>query len=525
MSTTGFRWERAADDAGLKELLEAGVLREGLVLIPPGDLAAPLSVRARITDEEDDWVRPIEGALEATAGARIGVAAADPVLAAAVAVELAVRLGDSGRRAVLIDGSVEAPSLAKALPNDGDEGLVDIVMFGVSPMKGVRRTLAPGVSLVTAGSYPLSASDVFEAEEISRLLATLAEEAAVVLVLPRHRLRSAARLLTSVIAVAESADGIRSLAAEAGGCGVIGILAGAAETPVLVAEAVEPPEPQAVEPRQRREIERPGASRPEVTEEPAVASVLGVRPAGQEAAEERPEETTPPPPWSAGTDAGPVVRGARLVRRPRHRSLRPAAVWLTVVAAAVVAAWFGISALRGSPDRRALESGRPTPARVAEQPNGEPSGRPGGDGEAPGAATAGERGTRVADRGASEVVVGEVVEDHGAASDERKPTGGLRDQDAGEEPPAGPIAGPGGPYTVFVSSHRIASAGRIEVEELGRVGVSAAIVPTEVGETGVWHRVVVSGGYATLTAARTALARIHRLGYEGAWIERSQESR
>jgi hypothetical protein len=87
------------------------------------------------------------------------------------------------------------------------------------------------------------------------------------------------------------------------------------------------------------------------------------------------------------------------------------------------------------------------------------------------------------------------------------------------------VAGPGGPYTVFLSSHRIESAAEEDAQAALFLGVESEVIPAEVGDTGRWYRVAVRGGYPTLREARGVLDVVRTLGYDGAWIERSQEGR
>jgi hypothetical protein len=83
------------------------------------------------------------------------------------------------------------------------------------------------------------------------------------------------------------------------------------------------------------------------------------------------------------------------------------------------------------------------------------------------------------------------------------------------------ISGPGGPYRVMVSSHKHEAAAALEADELAGVGVEAEVAPAEIEGRGIWYRVLVSGGYPSLTRARTVLDTIKSFGYEGAWIERA----
>jgi hypothetical protein len=496
-----------------------GVLKADVVLAPPGSVEAPLEVRPEPGDVDDDWVREIEGAL----GDRIGATAHDAAVAGALAVELAVRLGALGRSVVLIDGNVESPTLAKALPGDGDEGLVDILAFGVSAVKAVRRTLATGVSQVTAGSYPISVSALFEGDGFPRLLKTLTQGATVVLILPLRHLKAASQHLSTVVAIAGSVEGIRELATEAPGRDVVGVLAASGEEtaaePLVVAvegrepvgEAAEEPVPEPVEEPVAEPVEEPLA---EAVEEPAGDPWTSETAAPvEEPVPDEPVEkpARPEPSWAhAGEDD--LITPAHPVRLERRRPRRSLTIGLTVAAIAIVGAWLGIRAFRGPaarPDRRAE---RPAAARVQEEPTGGEPVRPAGE----------DAGAEGVDDHAGGAVPGEGGPGPVSTAEEDAPTEAVRDE---VEPPVGEIAGPGGRYTLFVTSHRVASEAREQLELLARSNVSATVVTTEVGDTGVWHRVAVSGGYPTLAQAREALARVERLGYEGAWIERSQESR
>jgi hypothetical protein len=79
--------------------------------------------------------------------------------------------------------------------------------------------------------------------------------------------------------------------------------------------------------------------------------------------------------------------------------------------------------------------------------------------------------------------------------------------------------GPGGPYVIFVSSHRLRGAAENQVASLASRGVAAAVSPADIEGRGTWFRVAVEGGYPRIAEAREALAVVHALGHEGAWIE------
>ena len=70
------------------------------------------------------------------------------------------------------------------MPEDGDEGLVDAVLFGLSDVTVTRRTLARGVRLMTAGSHPLTEERVFESVSFAGLLRRLAQDSLVLVLRP-----------------------------------------------------------------------------------------------------------------------------------------------------------------------------------------------------------------------------------------------------------------------------------------------------------------------------------------------------
>ena len=170
-----FRALSGAAGEELERLRESGVLAGGVALERTGQVGDLVLVRPVIGDALAGWMPDLERLLDVVNGV-VGISGTDMSEAAGLAAHAAAWLGDRGRTVVLVDATVESPVLGKALDEDRDEGLVDAVLFGVSRAGIVRRTLAPGVSVVTAGSYPLSVDHVFEADAFSRVLRALAED-------------------------------------------------------------------------------------------------------------------------------------------------------------------------------------------------------------------------------------------------------------------------------------------------------------------------------------------------------------
>jgi hypothetical protein len=51
-------------------------------------------------------------------------------------------------------------------------------------------------------------------------------------------------------------------------------------------------------------------------------------------------------------------------------------------------------------------------------------------------------------------------------------------------------------------------------------GFDGEVIPVDIGDGGIWNRVVVIGGYPSLESARVAVDSRKRLGYDGAWVHR-----
>ncbi|MFH1690544.1 MAG: AAA family ATPase [Candidatus Eisenbacteria bacterium] len=90
--------------------------------------------------------------------------------------------------------------------------------------------------------------------------------------------------------------------------------------------------------------------------------------------------------------------------------------------------------------------------------------------------------------------------------------------DSAQERPL--TSGPGGPYRAVALSSRVADAASAEAFRLIERGISAEVIPADIGDGGVWYRVVVGGGYPALESAREVVDELIRMGYDGAWVHR-----
>ena len=528
----------------LERLRESGVLAGGVALERTGQVGDPVLVRPVIGDALAGWMPDLERLLDVVKGV-VGISGTDMSEAAGLAAHAAAWLGDRGRTVVLVDATVESPVLGKALDEDRDEGLVDAVLFGVSGAAIVRRTLAPGVSVVTAGSHPLSVDHVFEADAFSKVLRALAEDALVLVLVPPVHVTKTLGALDAVVCVAGTGADIASLASCTGAVRTTGILVleqtqvADVEEPVEATDVEEPVEAtDAEEPVEAADVEEPA----EATERPLLVLPLRkdsavsarVKAPARESTTGRPErgrhETEARRDDTGGAGHKPLVLGASLRRRRMApKQVAAAAALLAIVAIATMLWWF----LDGERSSNAWldDLSRRRQERVVEGRDSEPvadrPALPGDTGEAgtteltrdrEGTAAGGEdpRAGEITSEGEGELPGGEI----GSAGVDESDVRAVR-----ESPEGGTvIGGPGGRYRIMVSSHRHEGAAVFEVRQLIERGVGAKVVATEVKDRGIWFRVVVSGGYPMLSAAREDLETIKTLGYEGAWIERGADN-
>jgi len=475
-----------------------------------------LEVRPLVDDGTPDWTTRVEDGLGLRQGACVGVVSEDPLLAAAAAVRLAVSIADRGQRIVLVDGSVQAPTIAKALPDDGDEGLVDSVLFGVSTAVTARRTLAPGVSLMTTGSSPVSAGEVFRSENLRATFRSFAPDVVVVVALPSQHAADVAAVVTTLVAVGRSEAELERLAQTGHGARpprVVGLLA---TRPLPVVPGGLRPEPAD---REERAPETDAAPQAQVGPAPApvpeVAEVAPM-PAGEEAGVAKVEPTPAAEPARGAAVRGErqrvrtALRETRPVPRPRSRRGPVTVVFLAVAALAVFGIW-----------RLGLPGREPVPPAHVSVESPTRAAAPGTTAVAPPAGT----GTAVlpsAGAGGPGAPTPSETQEPAAI---REPVSSQTTEPAPREPAQAPrLDGPGGRYVLYLTSHASDAPAEVDVAELERRNVAAAIVAMEVPGKGVRYRVRVAGGYPTLDAARGALAEVRKLGYEGAWIERSPVS-
>jgi hypothetical protein len=233
---------------------------------------------------------------------------------------------------------------------------------------------------------------------------------------------------------------------------------------------------------------------------------------------------------TGGAKHKPVVLGASVRRRrmtPNH--LAATVAMLVIVAIAVMLWWFvdgerrsnlWLDNLSRREHERVVEGGDWEPVEDSSAPRGE-AGEVGTtelitDGEDRAAGGEDPSTGEIASEGEREAAGEEI----GSADLDESDVRAVRESSDGGTA----ISGPGGRYRIMISSHRHEGAAVFEAERLIQRGVGAEVVAKEVENRGMWFRVVVSGGYPILSAAREDLETIKALGYEGAWIERAADN-
>ncbi len=539
---------RTAEDPGELARAEAtGFFNELMAFDVGGDPPERSVVRPLAEESGASWRGLLDRAIDASPGAVVGIVSESAAEAATLACELASWSGAAGRAVVVVDGSVEKPVVDKALSEHGDEGLVDVVLFGVSPSVAVRRTLTRGVRVLTAGSHPLAVESVFASDELARVLRELAADT-VFVILPRAYLQFAGRLLDVLVAIARDAEGLVGMAREGGEAGIrrgVGVLLCEAE-----AEAATAAYPEAAAPT-------PAQAEP-VAAQRAGAGTPGCESMGEGSGDGgAPSEGTPVP--RRNESIPPERFDSPFLPESRPEAVEQAVAsgrsklrfgfigWFAIAAIVIIVAltvfdmtlrpkklaWRGAGTTDAGELPAAAESGveadedASVPGDEIEPVSGEaPPGRPGEAGvedevragyEASDAAGVAEDDERKADEAA--------VPDRGSAERESEIPVDVKDavwiEDAvtpGGLHPA--LPGSGGPYIILLSSHRLRSAAEWDVSQAEARGMAARTMEVELPESGTWYRVALTGGHPSLASARAALDIVRELGYEGAWLVR-----
>ncbi|MFN0150596.1 MAG: tyrosine-protein kinase family protein, partial [bacterium] len=175
------------------------------------------------------------------AGAGTGVAIA----------QIARTLARAGRDVLVIDASVARPLMSKPFGYQPDEGLVDMVLFGTSPGAAVRKTASDKIRVLTVGSPPLQAAEIWSAKELGDVLTAFRSEwNAIVVHAPLHnddgRVCEAVHLADALLVVlpASRAAGVERIASELATLGVsprfLGVIATGRRGEVTPAPARKP---------------------------------------------------------------------------------------------------------------------------------------------------------------------------------------------------------------------------------------------------------------------------------------------
>lgn len=89
------------------------------------------------------------------------------------ALALAVAIGRSGKRVLLVDGDMRSPSVHKLVGGDNTQGLSNLLAGDDNDAALIRPSEMKGVSVLPAGPNPPSAAELLSTDRLDQLLATL----------------------------------------------------------------------------------------------------------------------------------------------------------------------------------------------------------------------------------------------------------------------------------------------------------------------------------------------------------------
>ncbi len=493
----------------------------------------PIPVRPVLDDLVGGWMPDVEEALLKCRGSIVGVSGSDTLLTASIASMVAAWMGARGRQVTLVDACIENPVIAKALLDDGDEGLVDAVAFGVSTSIVARRTLATSVNLVTAGSRAISRNRVLGADAFRVVLDKLARDGALVLVvLPRDDVERALWVLDSVVAVGRTVGDISSVeevstdSVRPGLRNVMRLLVSIPGVPPHEERRVQITETVSQEDVPVDEGPPDGVASTGVDSGNAipndVASDDTVSDRGTR--EEAAAADVAPDDEDAGTHAETNVTGAVVTAREPVsadavvRVRRRGRSWIPLVTVLIVAIlavgwqyrifWHG-AAQEPEEGGRALETsqGAPEPERTAD------------------AAIAPIASAQEPIEGMPDNELARARDDNAADEEPANHTSVGSRASLPEDAESAFYWTPAsvGHYVIFTSSHKRETAAHYDMGALLKSGLPAALVAVDLEESGVWYRVAIDAGFGTVGEATDLLETVRELGYEGAWIERLRE--
>ncbi len=492
-------------------------------------LRAPVEVHPSAEGDRESWRDELVAILGETRGRVVAVTSERSTLSASLALALAEALADQGATVTVVDAFIEEPLFAKGLPDDGDEGLVDAVLFGISSSTVARRTLMGGVRLVTTGAYPLSVAAVFASDAYAKTLHKLArEDATAIVVIPPEYVPVAAAPAAHLVIADRDIERLARLTSEMRQVEDLrGVRFAAVYAGPDHAEAVEKPQPAepVVLTARRQDAEESSAE----DEGPGrVDEAQGGPPPGEMTGREPAAGATHSPPQAST----PRREQSRLRdREPPGGGRRTAAViTLCVLVLAVAVAWrsgflgglfdgFGaqqrVDQRQAETEQTGRTDGEQSGSDGERSFEGQADEQPGGDATTPDVTgTTGGEGS-VEGGNANRVDTADRPVEAEAGTPEADDALDARDWRDISETPARP-----GQYIVFTTSHATEEAAGQDAARLERRGFPATVVRSEVSGRGIWYRVAVDAGFSALADMNELLDIMKQTGYEGAWPSR-----
>ncbi len=151
----------------------------GEILLPPEsgawvpDFSSEGQASLRDLSPDAPAWRATAAAWDAPGVRTLCVAHAGAERAAAIAVEeIALALAESGREVLVIDLGLDRPTFQKPFQYQPDEGIVDMALFGTSAGAALRKTPHERIRIVTVGTPPIDAAEVYASKELEEIVAS-----------------------------------------------------------------------------------------------------------------------------------------------------------------------------------------------------------------------------------------------------------------------------------------------------------------------------------------------------------------
>ena len=286
-------------------------------------------------------------------------------------VALADGLDAEGHDVIVVDADLDQPSLHLLMEADNAEGVVDLVEFGASKRRVLRKAPNGRLRYMSAGTFAIDPAEVLASAIWQRFCENAAAEGATLVIFSETGAPGVRRLLdlaTDLVVLADEDDPVDG--AVLGYSDLVRAVCGPAGADEEVPEATAPDQ-VVVAGNDGEEAEGARATGEETKEQtgPEPGEILGqqleatAEPEDERASGQEVEEMPEP---AAESDEGSISSA-----KPRSGPRRRVVLVVPLLAAVAFAAWwFGIISLPGTASRDSSQAdGEPAPTDVADAPS------------------------------------------------------------------------------------------------------------------------------------------------------------